>query len=216
MVHRRRETKGLSTDQVKELHGAWQHAPWMRRPLNTLLSLRPLSIDAISPADRCTLFASFRNKLGVYARAHGFTPAFVWSREVNLDGSGEHMHVLMHVPIRHRSRFEDTVIGWYPGPGEIDVTTASQRTRITYNGKRLSAIGYITKQMTPQAWYKRGLIRKAGGPILGKRGGVTNNLDWRAQAAIRAARRRPLGTPQVSHDTIPPATAVEAIPRSVA
>jgi hypothetical protein len=40
----------------------------------------------------------------------------------------------------------------------------------------MSAIGYIAKQMTPQAWYKRGLNRKAGGAILGKRGGVTRNI----------------------------------------
>jgi hypothetical protein len=29
------------------------------------------------------------------------------------------------------------------------------------------------------------VIRKAGGPILGKRGGVTTNLDWRAREDFR-------------------------------
>jgi hypothetical protein len=37
--------------------------------------------------------------------------------------------------------------------------------------------------MTPQAWFKRGLIRKPGGVILGKRGGVSANLTWKAVAA---------------------------------
>jgi hypothetical protein len=39
--------------------------------------------------------------------------------------------------------------------------------------------------MTPQAWYNRGLIRKAGGAVLGKRGGVSANLTWKAIAAWR-------------------------------
>jgi hypothetical protein len=34
--------------------------------------------------------------------------------------------------------------------------------------------------MTPQAWWRRGLIRVAGGKILGKRGGVSANLTSKA------------------------------------
>lgn len=186
MVHRQRETKGLNTNEVKNLNAAWHHAAKIGRPLNALISLRPLDIDDITPRERSQLFAGFRNKLGVYARGRGFPPTFAWSREINPDNTGEHIHVLMHVPKRHRQHFEETVTGWFPGPAEMDVTSASQHTRISRNGKRLSAIGYISKQMTPQAWYKRGLIRKAGGAILGKRSGVSLNLDWRARADFRA------------------------------
>jgi hypothetical protein len=70
----------------------------------------------------------------------------------------------------------DRVIGWYPQPGAADVRHARQTIILTEAGNRMSAIGYIAKQMTPQAWYRRGLNRKAGGAILGKRGGVTRNL----------------------------------------
>jgi hypothetical protein len=41
--------------------------------------------------------------------------------------------------------------------------------------------------MTTQAWYKRGLIRKPGGAIIGKRGGVSANLTWKAIAAWKHA-----------------------------
>jgi hypothetical protein len=48
--------------------------------------------------------------------------------------------------------------------------------------------------MTTQAWYKRGLNRKAGGPILGKRGGITRNIGLVATEDyfnnLRAARLR--------------------------
>jgi hypothetical protein len=69
-----------------------------------------------------------------------------------------------------------TVIRWFPEPGAADVQRANQDVRLTADGKQMSAIGYLAKQMTTQAWYKRGLIRKRGGPVLGKRGGVTRNI----------------------------------------
>jgi hypothetical protein len=133
------------------------------------------------------LFSKIRNKLGVFARGKLLSSTFVWSREINLDGTGEHMHVLMHMPSRHRAKFDELVTGWLPGPAEADVTTAHQKTRFTWDGRRLTAIGYVAKQMTPQAWFRRGMIRKAGGPIVGKRSGVTRDLDWRARAAFREA-----------------------------
>ena len=187
MAHRRRATKGLSTNEVKELNEAWHHAPRIGRPLNVMVTVRPLGVNELSPAERCGLFSKVRNKLGVFARARQFPGSLVWSREINPDGTGEHMHVLMHVPSRHRAKFDELVTGWLPGPGEADVTPAHQKTRFTWNGRRLTAIGYVAKQMTPQAWYRRGMIRKAGGPIVGKRSGVTRDLDWRARAAFREA-----------------------------
>jgi hypothetical protein len=45
------------------------------------------------------------------------------------------------------------------------------------------AVGYILKQMSPQACWKRGLTRRKGGPIVGKRGGVSRKIDRRAQGS---------------------------------
>jgi hypothetical protein len=185
----RKQTKGLTTNQVKDLNAAWHHAATIGRPLNRLLTIRPIDVDDLDPARRCELFAAFRNKLSVYARQHNFPPTFVWSREANPDGLGEHLHVLMHVPRRFHEDFQQTVEGWMPDAAATDVRHADQRTRFTSNGRRLSAITYLLKQMTPQAWYKRGLIRKAGGPILGKRGGTTTNLGRKAIAEFRRAGR---------------------------
>jgi hypothetical protein len=187
MAHRRRTTKGLDTNEVKELNAAWYHAGRVGRPLNVMVTVRPIGVDEMSPADRCGLFSKIRNKLGVFARGKLLSSTFVWSREINLDGTGEHMHVLMHMPSRHRAKFDALVTGWLPGPAEADVTTANQKTRYTWDGRRLTAIGYVAKQMTPQAWYRRGMVRKAGGPIVGKRSGVTRDLDWRARDAFREA-----------------------------
>ena len=78
------------------------------------------------------------------------------------------------------------------GRGEIDVRVAHQMTNFTADGRRKNAISYITKQMTPQAWYRRNLIRRRGGPILGKRAGCTTNIGFKARALWQAADQPPM------------------------
>jgi hypothetical protein len=46
--------------------------------------------------------------------------------------------------------------------------------------------------MTPQAWWRRGLIRVAGGKILGKRGGISANLTSKAIALFNRDRAQPV------------------------
>jgi hypothetical protein len=173
-MHRRQYTKGLDTKQVDELTKGWQHAARIGHPLNVFVTIRPF--EEYDPAKMCKVAAGIRNKLGVYARQHGFAFVAAWTRECNPDGSGEHFHLLMHVPPRHFADLVEKVIGWHPEPGAADIRRAHQTVLLSGNGNRMSAIGYIAKQMTPQAWWRRGLNRKAGGAILGKRGGVTRNI----------------------------------------
>jgi hypothetical protein len=170
----RRTTNGLKPKQVTELEAGWHHARRIGRPLNAFITIRPTGIH--DPADFCGLWRSIKNKLGTYARQHGFPFMAAWSRECHPDGSGEHFHVLMHVPKKHFDKLSTRVISWFPEPGVVDVEPANQRVTISDRGIRGSVIAYISKQMTPQAWYKRGLTRQKGGSILGKRGGVTINI----------------------------------------
>lgn len=181
-MNRRKNTSGLSTDDVRNLNSAWHHARTIGLPLNTLVTFRPID-DTFTPAELGSLFAKIRNKIGVYARQHGFQPAFAWSREVNPDGTGEHLHMLVHIPSRWLDHFTTTAIGWMPDAQAVDVQRAHYSVIKARDGKAHSAVGYISKQMTPQAWWRRGLRRVAGGKILGKRGGVSANLDWAARNA---------------------------------
>jgi hypothetical protein len=192
MVNFRRETSGLNPKQIKELNNGWLHARRIGLPLNVLVSCRPSNSDDLASVDRCKLFRQVRNKLGVYARLRRFRPTFVWTREIHCDGTVEHLHVLIHVPQRLFGDFQQTLIRWFPEQGEIDVRRADYRTTFTSTGKRKSAIGYISKQMTPQAWWRRGLIRVAGGKILGKRGGVSANLTSKAIALFNRDRAEPV------------------------
>ena len=185
-MNRRRLSNGLDRKQVNELQRGWEHAARIGRPLNVMLSTRPLA--DYDPTAFCRFAARVRNKLGCWARQRGVLFVAAWARECNPDGTGEHLHVLMHVPPRHFSDLEEKIIAWFPEPGAADIRPADQRVFVTETGKRMSAIGYLAKQMTPQAWYRRGLIRKAGGPILGKRGGVTRNIGGKAIDAYFNAR----------------------------
>jgi hypothetical protein len=77
----------------------------------------------------------------------------------------------------------------YGNKGSLSIVRAANyQSRLSRSGRRPDVISYITKQMTPQAWFKRGRIRKPGGAILGKRGGVSANLTWKAIAAWRRDR----------------------------
>jgi hypothetical protein len=193
-MHHRRYTKGLGTQQVNDLMRGWEHASRIGYPLNVFVTIRPFA--EYDPAKMCKVAAGIRNKLSVYARQHGFPFVAAWSRECNPDGTGEHLHVLMHVPPRLYQDLEKKVIGWYPEPGSADVRRANQRVIVTDTGIRMSAVGYISKQMTPQAWYKRGLQRKAGGAILGKRGGVTRNIGVAAIEQYFESLRGPNSRPR--------------------
>jgi hypothetical protein len=193
-MNRRRESKGLKPKQVTELTAGWHHARRIGYPLNAFITIRPTGIH--DPSAFCALWRSIRNKLGTYARQHGFPFVAAWSRECQPGGSNEHLHVLMHMPRKHFEKLSTRVLSWFPEPGVVDVRHANQRVTIRARGIQGSAIGYLVKQMTPQARWKRNLNRKAGGAILGKRGGVTKNIG---PAAIehyfneqRDLRRRPL------------------------
>jgi hypothetical protein len=130
MPNYRRVTRGLDRNAVIDLNDAWHHARKIGWPLNVMVTLRPLQIEEISPTDRTAIWNRLLNKLGAYARYRGFRPfTAAWARESNRDGTGEHLHVLMHVSLKQREHFEETVSGWYEGPIEIDVIQYSARTQ---------------------------------------------------------------------------------------
>jgi hypothetical protein len=135
MPNYRRVTRGLDRNAVIDLNDAWHHARKIGRPLNVLVTLRPINIDEVAPNDRTEIWQRLLNKLGVYSRLYGVSFTAAWARESNRDGGGEHLHVLMYIPQKLRAHFETTVHGWYEGPSEIDVRPAHQMTRFTADGR---------------------------------------------------------------------------------
>jgi hypothetical protein len=75
-MHHRRVTRGLSNKLVNERIRGWQHAHRMGYPLNVMVTIRPS--EEINSTTACELAASVRNKLGVFARHHGFPFVAAW------------------------------------------------------------------------------------------------------------------------------------------
>jgi hypothetical protein len=128
------------------------------------------------PLDHAELVDRTWNKLGGWLRYHGDGFYCVLVREKE-QGGPEHFHVLVHVPSRKTDLFARTVWGWFDEIDDIHIRSANQRTfPLRVPGKLGSALGYITKQRTPQAAYRTTFLRRRGDPVLGKRYRITRNL----------------------------------------
>jgi hypothetical protein len=188
-------TRSLTLAQVKDLQSGWHHANKIGLPIEPFHHVRPNDINDQSPEQRVKTWTIWRNKLAQFARDHDFDFTCLWTRESQRSTAlNEHMHVLMHVPRHLLPRFDKVVKGWCGATGEIDVRRWTNR-----KGGQSNVLTYVTKN-SPQAGRFLQRIIQLGGPIFGKRYGLSRNLDARARAeepafAISAAMARKLTTP---------------------
>ena len=81
--------------------------------------------------------------------------------------------------------FAAAVDRWFPPhEADIDIRPAHQRVSWTSANNVRSAIGYLTKQRSPQAAWRTAYSRQRGDWVLGKRYHITRNLLSDAAAAI--------------------------------
>jgi len=103
-------------------------------------------------------------------------PAYAYTREVALETLAEHMHMLCHVPAKHRAKFLALANGWGDEPGACHAREASTKGYWSEQGYWFSDLNYICKQMTPQAAFRRPYNRIGGAPIEGARWGASRNI----------------------------------------
>jgi hypothetical protein len=129
----------LNRKQVNELHRGWERAAWIGRPLNVMLSIRPLGDH--DPTAFCQFAARVRNKLGCWARQRALPFVAALARECNQDGTGEHLHVLMQVPAKHYSDLKEKIIDRFLGraPRMSDLRTSGSSSPRPATGCRRSA-----------------------------------------------------------------------------
>jgi hypothetical protein len=164
----------LTPVDCKALQHAWIEASRLNRPLNRLMTVKPGG--DLSPGDHADLVALIWNKLGGWSRYHGGGFYCVLVREKERGGP-EHFHALIHVPWRKTALFDRTLRGWFDEIDDVDIKPANQRTsprRVP--GKLGSALGYISKQRTPQAAYRTPFLRRRGDPVLGRRARISRTL----------------------------------------
>lgn len=185
-IGRRKVSKSLSAVEVGHMFKAWHFAEQIKQPCNRLVTIRPRVINELSPAERITYFEGARNKIAQFARDNRFEHVSIWSRESTRNtGEDEHLHLLTHIPSQFLDRFDDIGSGWYGGTDEIDIRQSDYRIKLTPSGRRHSAITYLAKN-APGIASRRGYTYRLGGPILGKRAGLSRNLSPKAQARHEA------------------------------
>ncbi|MFB6418213.1 MULTISPECIES: hypothetical protein [Bradyrhizobium] len=209
-IGNRKVTRSLSLSQYRDAERAWYHAATLHLPLNRFISVKPASaiIDGLNPGERVKLWQRYLNKLSEFASYHQFPLAYVWTRESKRNtGDDEHLHVLMHVPQHLTRRFNKVVRGWSEAANEIDVRASSYYSKRNSRGAPENVLTYITKNC-PEASRNLGRTTKLGGPIFGKRAGMSANLTVKAIAKyeVRGRLRRELGLATVmqGEDITPP------------
>jgi hypothetical protein len=173
-VNRRKLRGALTPGQCQALYHAWIEAPKLGRPLNRMVTVKPGG--DLSPLDHAQLVDRFWNKVGGWSRYHvgGFFCLLVREKE---PGGREHFHVLIHVPTAKVILFDKTIRGWFDEIDDINIKAANQRTfPLNVPGKLGSALGYISKQRTPEAAYRTIFLRRRGDSVLGKRARISRTL----------------------------------------
>lgn len=180
-MHRRSPRSTLNPSHCKALQHAWIEAASQGYPLNAFITIRNPG-EPLNPQENANRVAVFWNRLAVWSRRHTAEQTFhcIVTREAAPNGkrigTGEHFHALLHVPHRQFEALMEATARWYPAPGEAVVKPARQTVSRSEGGKIRSALGYITKQRTPQAAWATDYSRKPGGIVLGKRYRITANL----------------------------------------
>lgn len=209
-IGRRKVTRELRLPAVRDLNSAWHHARMIGHPVNRFITFRPDDINEQNPEQRIATWSAWRNKLAQFARDHRFDFTCLWTRESERhSGRNEHLHVLMHIPPALHRRFDDLVRSWCGHTDEIDVRRCSYQTRRNKKGGDESVLTYVSKN-SPQAGRYLGRRIQLGGPIFGKRYGLSRNLDARARARheVTGGLRRDLGLASITGgDATPPQAA---------
>jgi hypothetical protein len=181
-------TKVIADKVIMAMLDGAQHAGVIEATLNTFVTIKPANIDTVPPEDRSTFWQDELNRVQAFLRRNEVVPTYIWSRESRVgDGMGEHLHLLLSLPKRLIDTLRGCLMDRYQQHGEVDVRPASEIAKRAENGKLMSAVTYVTKAMSQRARRKSNQPYRPSGPVMGKRAGMTRNIDAKAVAAFRVA-----------------------------
>ncbi len=184
----RKTTHALTRAAGGALLDAWRFAGQRNTPLNGLLTVHMAKLDG--GGDTLARQARWRERMAKWLAARRVPVAWIWWREHGRL-AGEHYHMLLHLPARHRPAFARMVrAAWVQDgePGAIDGPKAASGDD--------AMIGYALKDLVRDDWRSLNLSASlwsyySGGrslkPILGKRCGTSESIGRTAQAHYYAA-----------------------------
>lgn len=186
-MNRRKLSPALGPQDVRMLSDAAHAAEFLGQPFTALVTIH-FGLLTPSPADPSEfLRRDVINRLGVWFRRHGMTWTALWVRENFAGPNREHVHLLVHVPLRLRPAFQSAVRRWWPDENAADVRPAGDVKR---------AVRYLSKQLSPQAHFavrrrigRQSVCPRTGArvaPVLGRRFSMTRNLKTQIRGSIPA------------------------------
>jgi hypothetical protein len=176
-MHRRKLHGWLNAREVRQLDAVVHEAQRHRAPVTVLMTVHLGSLEAAKGDPGAYLRRVVVNRLGRWCRDRRIPWIGVWVRENYVWPHREHVHVLLHVPRGLIGAFEAAVRRWWPSPiGNVERVYHPQHV-----------VGYLSKQMTPQAHFAVGRqirrerqCRRTGAKVaavLGRRMGMSRQAS---------------------------------------
>jgi len=188
-----RESHALTTAHIANLKAAERHATAIGLPFTRMITIH-WQAAGVSLADMVKSTGRFLDLLKKALSRHKSKTAWLWTLE-NGDRKGGHCHLLVHVPASLVSILTKLQKGWLRR-----ITGKPYRARVIRSepiGGRLGletgnpelhainlavALGYVLKGADTVAAEQFGLARlEAGGRIIGKRCGTSQNIGAQAR-----------------------------------
>lgn len=200
-----RVSEALTLQQARGIMAAAAFALQIGLPLNRHLTVH-WARAGIDDAGAAAATGAFLKRARQLFQKRGEPFAYVWVRE-NDGGDaskGSHAHLLLHVPPRMARRFTRLQRRWLRQvTGQPYRTDALHTSRIgrnlnaaetmpdTYRANLANVIAYVLKGAEPVTAQVLGLSKiEAGGRVIGKRAGWSENIGAAARSAIIVSRHR--------------------------
>lgn len=191
-----RVSNGLSAKQIERLIASYMFAKKIDLPLNRFITIH-WQAAGIALADMPAATGRYLDLMRKCLARHGTNTAWLWVHE-NGEGKGGHCHILAHIPAKLVSRLSKLERSWIKRisgkPYKAKVIKSKPiggRLALEINNLELASanskavLAYMLKGANPEAANKWQLERKeAGGPIIGKRCGFSQNIGAKAQAKL--------------------------------
>ena len=190
-----RESDALSVAHIANLEAAERHARAIGLPYTRMITIH-WQAAGVALADMVKATGRFLDMLAKTLARHKSKTSWLWILE-NGERKGGHCHLLVHVPAALVSIITRLQKGWL-----YRITDNPYRARVIHSkpiGGRLGletgnpelhasnlvvALGYVLKGANAEAAAKFGLARlEAGGRIIGKRCGTSQNIGAKARKA---------------------------------
>ena len=193
-----RQSLELTSTQIANLRAAEGHSRLIGLPFTRMLTIHWQAAGTpLSGMTKAT--GRFLDLLTRWLLRRGQRTAWLWVHE-NGEGKGWHAHILAHVPARHVRALTGKLRGWLRS-----ITGQPYRARVILSrpiGGRLglevgnpdlhavnlgAALAYVLKGASREAASQFALERlEAGGRVIGKRCGTSQNIGAKARKAWQA------------------------------